>query len=185
MSYRQDQIGGRFGKSYGDTVAESGSYVQQGDVGTQNVTVNGGLHLHVHSPVRSVSAAGTVVQFLDVVTKLSTLGQHLRSNSVTMEEEICQLVPVSTSLRLLVRQLIDELTSSRANDDDSITAKVCVLALAQSVTRNYFFGADEVRLFVLYLLLLARRRKIYMASWLNLPPSYDQLCPLIMVWSGY
>ena len=137
MNSKQGQIGGRFNKSYGDTVAESGAYVQQGDVGSQDVTINGGLHLHIHSPVHSVSAAGTVVQFLDVLTKLSTLGQHLRSNSVTREQEICQLLPVSTSLRGVLRQLIDELTSSRANNDNSTTAKVCVLALAQSVMRSY------------------------------------------------
>lgn len=135
-----EQTRGRFSKRYGDVVVESDAHLQQGDIITQDVNVNGELHLHVHSPVHLVSAAGGVIQFLDVSAKLKTVGDQLQLDFLcTRKEEVSKLLPLTTSLRLVILQLMHELTSSLTDGDDSRAAKVRALIFMMFCPKDHLW----------------------------------------------
>ena len=94
MDHNEPKCPGRsVAKNYGRTSVGEGSSAHLGDVlrHSQDVTINGGLHLHYASPMpmQAVAMAGKVMEFLDVVDKMLKLGRTI-VQSLTVNHESAQ-----------------------------------------------------------------------------------------------
>lgn len=70
------------GKSYGDTVVKYGAHAHLGDI-SQDLNIQGDLHLHFQTPLGVISIADAVVSLVQTIDTLQTLGSQIQQ----IEEE--------------------------------------------------------------------------------------------------
>lgn len=73
----------REGHAYGNTVVRDGASAVLGDV-----NIGGDLHVHVHSQLDEIAAAGVVIQLVDTARSLSHIKDRLEEE-VRLEIEAC------------------------------------------------------------------------------------------------
>lgn len=108
--------------AYGDVIVESGARAQLGDI-WQDISINGGLHLHFHASSKVLSAAVTIQEFVQIGTRLLRLGDAFRQQSVAAMAGVERLSVLLKDLSFVRSQL----EYHKGPYDTNTATEVCIL----------------------------------------------------------
>lgn len=116
----------RASKSYSNTVLRDNTHAVFGDV-SQDVHINGGLHLHFSTPLQAINVADSIAQFLHVGDQLLHIGRRLERNGTPIRTLLNDWIALSDNLFDISRLLSIEQNRWQVNNSGfrPSATKVC------------------------------------------------------------